>query len=306
MALTRLNYAPGQYETCTNEVLIPSSPVLNTWYHFEIGDWKHLLSDIVLKQGGSAIPAAAFELAEDTKYTAREVTESGKTIYAKWRIVDTDYDAIATTVSGNNFGSYIDNEKLDSRLDALEAFDAALDAGEVPYDNSSSGLTATDVQAAIDEIQGDASKIVYDNSTSGLAADNIKEAVDELAAAVLPWTKGSEVSGLSYTGSDATKVSYFTIADPSTAIATAQFAVVKFTAQMTAGGSGVLYLCEASPSGEAGGTHFAKLFNITTSAVSTVLLLPVGRYAVYSTTSGAPNRTITVVYKILDTKISYT
>lgn len=131
MALTRLNYAPGQYETCTNETLTPASPVLNTWYHFEIGDWKHLLSDIVLKQGGSAIPAAAFELAEDTKYTAREATESGKTIYAKWRIVDGDYDAIATTVSGNNFGSYIDNEKLDARLDALEEIKTIVETGSV-------------------------------------------------------------------------------------------------------------------------------------------------------------------------------
>lgn len=154
MALTRFNYQPGQFEACTDETLTPASPVLNTWYNFEIGDWKHAISDVVLKQSGSPIPESAYELAIDTKYTTREAGESGKTVYAKWRIVNATYDEIATTVSGNNFGTYIDNAKLDSRLDALEAFDAALDAEAVPYDNSTSGLSATDVQAAIDEVDG--------------------------------------------------------------------------------------------------------------------------------------------------------
>jgi hypothetical protein len=182
MALTRFNYQPGQYETCTDETLVPASPVLNTWYNFEIGQWKYALADVVLKQSGVAIPTSAYELAIDTKYTTKEAGESGKTVYSKWRIVNATYDEIATTVSGNNFGTYIDNAKLDSRLDALEAFDAALDAGEVPYDNSTSGLTADDVQAAIDEIQGDASKIDYDNAVSGLSATNVKAAIDEISA----------------------------------------------------------------------------------------------------------------------------
>jgi hypothetical protein len=199
MALTRFNYQPGQYETCTDETLIPASPVLNTWYNFEIGDWKHALSDVVLKQSGVAIPTSAYELAIDTKYTAREVGESGKTVYAKWRIVNATYDEIATTVTGNNFGTYIDNAKLDSRLDALEAFDAALDAGEVPYDNSTSGLTATDTQAAIDEIQGDASKIDYDNATSGLAATDVQAAIDKIVGDCSVITYDNATSGLTAT-----------------------------------------------------------------------------------------------------------
>ena len=66
-------------------------------------------------------------------------------------------------------------------------------AQDVTYDNSGSGLTATDVQNAIDEVLGDiptslaASAITYDNSGSGLTATNAQDAIDELAANGLDW-----------------------------------------------------------------------------------------------------------------------
>ena len=60
-------------------------------------------------------------------------------------------------------------------------------ASDVTYDNTTSGLTADDVQEAIDEIEGqigglsyDASDISYDNTTSGLTADDVQEALDEI------------------------------------------------------------------------------------------------------------------------------
>lgn len=60
-------------------------------------------------------------------------------------------------------------------------------AADVTYDNTTSGLTADDVQEAIDEIEGqlgslsyDASDISYDNTTSGLTADDVQEALDEI------------------------------------------------------------------------------------------------------------------------------
>ena len=65
-----------------------------------------------------------------------------------------------------------------------------IDADEVVYDNTTSGLTATDVQAAIDEVAGDipevpstyaASDITYDNTTSGLTATTAQDAIDELS-----------------------------------------------------------------------------------------------------------------------------
>ncbi|MCW5517611.1 hypothetical protein J1G40_15230, partial [Muriicola sp. Z0-33] len=99
------------------------------------------------------------------------------------------------------------------------------DASEVTYDNTTSGLTATDTQAAIDEIAAagggnpldelnttfavnagnleitdaggtlavpltsidtddqDASEVTYDNTTSGLTATDTQAAIDEIAAA---------------------------------------------------------------------------------------------------------------------------
>lgn len=77
-------------------------------------------------------------------------------------------------------------------------------ADEVDYDNAGSGLTATDVQAAIDEVAAaaggavasvfgrtgtvvavagdyDADEITYDNAGSGLVATNVQAAIDEVA-----------------------------------------------------------------------------------------------------------------------------
>ena len=59
-------------------------------------------------------------------------------------------------------------------------------AAEVSYDNTTSHMTATDVQAAIDELKssggGTASGTSYDNTQSGLTADDVQEAIDELAS----------------------------------------------------------------------------------------------------------------------------
>lgn len=67
-------------------------------------------------------------------------------------------------------------------------------ASAVSYDNITSGLSATNVQAAIDEVVGDipstASAVPYVNTTSGLSAANVQSAIDELA------TSGSNASGL--------------------------------------------------------------------------------------------------------------
>lgn len=59
-------------------------------------------------------------------------------------------------------------------------------ADGITYDNSDSGLTATNVQDAIDEIVAlittlSASDVNYDNSTSGLNASTVQGAIDEVA-----------------------------------------------------------------------------------------------------------------------------
>jgi len=85
-------------------------------------------------------------------------------------------------------------------------------ADEVTYDNSTSGLTATDVQDAIDEIKSEvdsipsgggassADQVSYDNSTSGLTATDVQDAIDEL--------QGDKVSKSGDTIADVTLVGY--------------------------------------------------------------------------------------------------
>ncbi|RLC49288.1 MAG: hypothetical protein DRH57_00265 [Candidatus Cloacimonadota bacterium] len=60
-------------------------------------------------------------------------------------------------------------------------------AQNITYDNSTSGLSSTNVQDAIDELDDaldnlstDAKDINYDNSTSGLSATNVQDALDEI------------------------------------------------------------------------------------------------------------------------------
>lgn len=64
-------------------------------------------------------------------------------------------------------------------------------ASAVTYDGTTSGLSATNVQAAIDEVVSDiptipatydADDIVYDNTTSGLTATDAQAAIDEVAS----------------------------------------------------------------------------------------------------------------------------
>ena len=52
-------------------------------------------------------------------------------------------------------------------------------AENTSYDNTDSGLTAEDVQSAIDEVSS-ASGISYDNTDSGLTADDVQAAIDEI------------------------------------------------------------------------------------------------------------------------------
>ena len=58
------------------------------------------------------------------------------------------------------------------------------DASDIDYDNTGSGLSATDTQSAIDELKGDipttAIEIGYNNSGSGINATEVQRAIDEL------------------------------------------------------------------------------------------------------------------------------
>ena len=64
--------------------------------------------------------------------------------------------------------------------------DISLDSSDIDYDNTQSGLTATDVQEAIDELAqgggggGSAADITYDPTISGLSATDVQDAIDEV------------------------------------------------------------------------------------------------------------------------------
>lgn len=64
-------------------------------------------------------------------------------------------------------------------------------AENTSYDNTDSGLTATDTQAAIDEIAPalTAEGTSYDNTDSGLTATDTQEAIDELLVKFIPLSK---------------------------------------------------------------------------------------------------------------------
>ena len=100
----------------------------------------------------------------------------------------------ATSVSGEALpaGAFVINQSVlcilnGSVLTVLAGGSSDPTASDVSYTNTLSGLTATNVQDAIDEVVSDipsgfaATAITYDNSGSGLTATNAQDAIDELA-----------------------------------------------------------------------------------------------------------------------------
>ena len=83
------------------------------------------------------------------------------------------------TISSTNPKIMADNIK---KLE--KAIKGADDASEISYDNTESHLTASNVQAAIDELvpalSPAAEDVSYDNTDSGLTADDVQGAIDEL------------------------------------------------------------------------------------------------------------------------------
>lgn len=78
----------------------------------------------------------------------------------------------------------VENKTIDA-TSATGNNTVSMDSDDIVYDNGVSGLTATDVKAAIDELktgldnQNEASEISYDNSGSGMTATNVQAAIDE-------------------------------------------------------------------------------------------------------------------------------
>jgi len=89
------------------------------------------------------------------------------------------------------------------------------DAEEIIYDNTTSGLSATDVNSAIDELSAsqstpDAEDVQYDNTNSGLTATDAQAAIDELASEkadlASPAFTGNPTAPTQSKGNDSTRI----------------------------------------------------------------------------------------------------
>lgn len=94
------------------------------------------------------------------------------------------------------------------------------DAEEIIYDNTTSGLSATDVKSAIDELSAnqstpDAEDVQYDNTNSGLTATDAQAAIDELA------DEKADIASPAFTGTPTAPTP--TAGDDSQKIATTEF-----------------------------------------------------------------------------------
>jgi len=103
-------------------------------------------------------------------------------------IVDTDTDDYSselwtTPTSTFNITINFDNSNVSSSGGGGGGGSSTPTAQDVTYDNSTSGLTANNVQSAIDELASDtvsAADVSYSNTTSGLTATTVQAAIDEL------------------------------------------------------------------------------------------------------------------------------
>lgn len=108
-------------------------------------------------------------------------------------------DGVAVTATAMNgtalpTGAFVINQSVECILNGAVltvvgvAGITSIDASDVTYDNTGSGLVATDVQDAIDEVNAAiptgfaATAITYDNTLSGLTATEVQAAIDELAS----------------------------------------------------------------------------------------------------------------------------
>ena len=161
-------------------------------------DWNGAMSaiDTAIKE--------ALTAGENAQTTANTATTSIATINDSLTTINTSLTTLTSTVTGlvgsvNTINSLIGNgEPTTSDKTLIGAINeiygmitgggggAEIQAINVVYDNTTSGLTATNVQSAIDEVNGkistpEADDVAYDNTTSGLSATNVQDAIDEIA-----------------------------------------------------------------------------------------------------------------------------
>lgn len=112
--------------------------------------------------------------------------------YASGDTFTVDGNAVTTTTpQGTSLeaGAFVINQSvigvLNGSVLTLAIGGGSSNAAGISYDNTGSGLTASNVQDAIDEVVSDipanAAALSYDNTGSGLTASNVQDAIDEIA-----------------------------------------------------------------------------------------------------------------------------
>ena len=132
-----------------------------------------------LTRTGAVVPMAGDYSAADVTY---DNTGSG--------LVATETQSAINEVNSKIPATIV--ESFNTRTGAITPAAGDYDAGDITYDNTTSGLTATDAQEAIDELDDRldnfsvaASQVSYDNTVSGLTATDAQAAIDEIANDVL-------------------------------------------------------------------------------------------------------------------------
>lgn len=118
MAILKRNYTAGDFESVTQQHAGAITAGVYQYFVFE-GYFKFELSDIIVYAGSplTIVDSSLYDLVVDQKYTEKEVGFSGKTLYAMIRFNDISLDGSDFYVSGNNFGTMVDNEEVKRYID---------------------------------------------------------------------------------------------------------------------------------------------------------------------------------------------
>ena len=117
--IEKRNYTQGDYEEITEQSI--GEFTLNTWGYIKLDTYfKFLFSDPVVKVASTSavISTSDYELLRDDRYTTLEAADegSGKTIYAQLKITNATYAGVELALDCNNFGTYTDNEAVESLM----------------------------------------------------------------------------------------------------------------------------------------------------------------------------------------------
>lgn len=147
------------------------------------------------------------QIAEDRAYMVIIDNTHGE-FYKQGRLYGT---TTAPHILYDNTTSGLTATNVQDAIDEVYGSITVPDADDISYDNTSSGISATNVQDAIDEVYSsvtvpDADDVSYDNTSSGMSATNVQDAIDEVATAVTNIDAGDVTYDNTTSGTTATNV----------------------------------------------------------------------------------------------------